>query len=105
MAQVSFSDGTDFGAVATSETRGIPIFAPRGISYRPCEGDRLLMLNVDGAETCIGCISVCRDLKSGEVKIASAGGAYAHFKNNGEISLNGLIITKDGRLIEGSGIQ
>lgn len=65
----------------------------------------MLMLNVDGAETCIGCISVCRDLKSGEIKIASAGGASAHFKNNGEISLNGLIITRDGRLIEGGETQ
>lgn len=63
------------------------------------------MLNVDGAETCIGCISVCQDLKSGEIKIASAGGAQAHFKNNGEISLNGLIITKDGRIIERGGSQ
>lgn len=63
------------------------------------------MLNVDGIETCVGCISVCQDLKSGEIKIASAGGATAHFKNNGDISLNGLIITKDGRLLEGGGSQ
>lgn len=63
----------------------------------------MLMLNVDGADTCIGCISVCTDIKSGELKLASAGGATAYFKNNGEIMLNGLIITKDGRIIEGSG--
>lgn len=98
IAQVSYSDSGGFGAVAASEARGIPMFAPRGVAYRPCEGDRLLMLLVDGVETCVGCLSTATGLEGGEIKISSAGGATAIFKNNGEISLNGLIITKDGQI-------
>ena len=100
VAQVSFSGNTGFGAVTHSESRGTPVFAPRGVMYRPCEGDRLLMLQVDGAETCVGCLSVPKGIESGEIKICSAGGAEAIFKNNGEIHLNGLIITKDGKMKE-----
>ena len=103
IAQVSFSEHTGFGAVTQSESRGTPIFAPRGIMYRPCEGDRLLMLQADGAETCVGCLSMPDGIESGEIKITSSGGAAAIFKNNGEIHLNGLIITKNGKIIESGG--
>lgn len=99
VAQVSFSDSGGIGAVAFGETRDIPVFSPRGISYKPCEGDRMLMLPVDGAQTCVGCLSVCSDIESGEIKLASAGGAALKLKNNGEVEINGLIITKGGQII------
>ncbi|MCL2033422.1 MAG: hypothetical protein FWG94_01690 [Oscillospiraceae bacterium] len=103
IAQVSFSDNTGFGAVTQSESRGTAIFAPRGVVYRPSEGDRLLMLEVDGAQTCVGCLSIPDGIGPGEIKITSSGGAEAVFKNNGEIQLNGLIITKNGKIIEAGG--
>lgn len=99
IAQVSFSDSAGIGAVASGEARDIPVFAPRGISYRPCDGDRMLILPVDGVETCVGCLSVCSDVENGEIKLASAGGAALKMKNSGDVEINGLIITKDGRLI------
>jgi hypothetical protein len=98
LAQVSFSDNTGFGAVSQSEARGVPVFAPRGVMYRPCEGDRLLMIQADGAEACAGCLSMPNEIEPGELKLCSSGGAAAIFKNNGEIHLNGLIITKDGKI-------
>lgn len=100
VAQVSFSDSGGFGAVSSSESRGMPVFAPRGVAYRPCEGDRLLLMPVDGVETCVGCLSVCDDVDGGELKLSSAGGASILLKNNGEIVLNGLVITKTGKLLE-----
>lgn len=101
VAQVSFSDSVGVGAVAFGEARDIPVFAPRGISYKPCEGDRMLMLPVDGAETCVGCLSVCADIESGEIKLASAGGATVKLRNSGEVEINGLIITKNGQILTG----
>lgn len=104
VAQVSFSDNGGFGALASSEARGVPVFAPRGVAYRPCEGDRLLLLLVDGVETCVGCLSTASDIESGELKLTSSGGATVWLKKNGEISLNGLTITQNGRLIEAGGV-
>jgi hypothetical protein len=98
VAQVSYSGIGDFGALGEAESRGIPVFAPRGISYRPREGDRLLLLRADGADVCAGCLATDA-LEPGELALASSGGARIHLKNNGEISLNGLVISPDGRIV------
>lgn len=103
VAQVSFSGGSGFGAVTSAEARGIPVFSPRGVKYRPCEGDRLLIMLVDGVETCVGCLSTGDAVESGELELASSGGAVIKLKNNGEISLNGAVITKDGKIIPKGG--
>jgi hypothetical protein len=98
VAQVSFSGSGGFGALAEAESRGIAVFAPRGISYRPLEGDRLLLLRADGSDVCVGCLAT-EALEPGELALASSGGARIHLKNNGEISLNGLIIPADSNLV------
>jgi hypothetical protein len=97
VAQVSYSGSGGFGALAEAESRGISVFAPRGISYRPREGDRLL-LRADGADVCVGCLATVF-LEPGELALTSSGGARLHLKNNGEISLNGLIISADGQIV------
>jgi hypothetical protein len=97
VAQVSYSESAGFGALAEAETRGVPVFAPRGMSYRPREGDRLLLLRADGTDVCVGCLAA-DSLEPGELALASSGGARLHLKNNGEISLNGLIISPNGSI-------
>ena len=102
IAQVTFSESAGFGAMGESEKRNIPVFAPRGMSYRPCEGDNLLLLPVEGAYVCLGVL--CAEEEAGEVSIASSGGARIELKNTGEIILNhGVRITKDGHLVEAPG--
>jgi hypothetical protein len=98
VAQVSYSGSGGFGALAEAESRGIPVFAPRGISYRPREGDRLLLLRADGSDVCVGCLTTDA-LEPGELALTSSGGARVHLKNNGEISLNGLVISADGNIV------
>lgn len=98
VAQVSFSDSAGFGALAAFEARELPVFGPRGIAWRPCEGDRLLVLPVEGTDSCVGCYGAA-DLEPGELKLFSAGGARIHLKNNGDITLNGLTITKEGQVL------
>lgn len=102
VAQVSYSGGGSFGALAEAETRGVPVFAPRGVTYRPREGDRLLLLRADGADICAGCLTPQNTgaaLEAGELALESAGGARIILKNNGEIWLNGLRITPEGAFL------
>lgn len=99
VAQVSFSDSGNFGAVGASEVRGVPVFAPRGIAYQPCEGDNLLILPVDGADTCVGVLASAKGLAGGELRLCSAGGAEIVLRNDGEIVLNGVRITRSGEIV------
>lgn len=99
VAQVSFSDAGDFGAVGAAEYRGVPVFAPRGVAYRPCEGDNLLILSVDGADACAGVLSAGSGLEGGELRLTSAGGAAVLLKNSGDVVINGLTITKNGAIL------
>jgi len=103
VAQVSFSDSGGFGAVGASEYRGIPVFAPRGISYRPCEGDNLLVLPVDGTDTCAGVLSAPVALASGELRLSSSGGAEILLTQSGDVRINGVTITKDGEILSPEG--
>lgn len=95
IAQVSYSEGAGFGAVGESEHRQIPVFAPRGICYRPCEGDNLLLIPVDGADVCAGVLSG-ENLEPGELALSSAGGARILLKKNGDVVINGVVISRDG---------
>jgi hypothetical protein len=103
VAQASFSDSAGLGAVSDFEARGIPVFGPRGRSYRPLEGDRLLIMRADGADVCVGCLSAARGVAAGELLLVSSGGARIHLKNNGDIELNGLTVTKNGSLRQTGG--
>lgn len=98
LAQVSYSGAEEFGATGATEHRGVPLCAPRGIHYRPCEGDTLLLLSAEGATVCAGALAPAQTLEPGELLLLSAGGARIHLKNNGEISLNGLCISPTGIL-------
>jgi hypothetical protein len=99
VAQVTFSEAGNFGVVGASEYRGIPVFAPKGIAYRPCEGDNLLILPVDGTDVCIGALAYTDGLAAGELRLSGPSGASLWLKNNGDVVINGLIITKTGQII------
>ncbi len=103
VAQVSYSGSLGFGALAAAEDRGVPVFAPRGISYRPREGDRLLLVRADGADVCAGCLSAQDAVAEGELALYSAGGARIHLKSDGNVTINGLTITKEGRILSPGG--
>ena len=99
VAQVTFSEAGDFGAAGAAEYRGVPVFSPRGVSYRPSEGDNLLLLPVDGADACIGTLAYTDGLAAGELRLSSAGGAKIWLKINGDVAINGVVITKSGEII------
>ncbi|MCL2056719.1 MAG: hypothetical protein FWH02_05825 [Oscillospiraceae bacterium] len=91
VAHVTYSDSTGFGALGESEKRGLPVFGPRGISWSPCEGDRVLLMRENGADICLGVLSP-DGLAPGEIMASTPGGAVLHLKANGEIRLNDMVI-------------
>lgn len=103
VAQVTFSEGDGYGAVAAAEQRGLPVFAPRGVAYRPCQGDSVLLVPAGGANVCAGVLSAAADLAPGELRLSSAGGAVIHLLGSGDIVLNGVMITKAGEIIPPGG--
>lgn len=107
VAQVTFSEEGSYGALSTSEHRSVPVFGPRGMAYRPCEGDHLLLVKADGADVCAGVLVTAENLQPGELRLSSSGGASIRLCPSGEIILNGVTITQDGNIIlpEGGAVQ
>jgi len=99
IGQVSFSGTGGFGVVGASSLRAAPIFAPRGISYMPGVGDNVLLLPIEGRDTCVGTLSSPAGLQPGELRLSAAGGATIHLTRNGDVRINGLTITRDGRIL------
>ena len=81
-----------------SEQRDISLFAPRGMRYRPAEGDNLLMISGEGRDVCAGVLSKTGGLLPGEMEICGPAGSYIKFMQSGDIIINGLIITKSGEM-------
>ena len=99
IGRVSHSASGGFGVVGASRISSALVFAPRGISYLPAVGDNVLLMPVEGSDTCIGVLSTTSGLSPGELRLTSSGGATITLRSNGEIDLNGAIITRDGRVI------
>lgn len=98
-ANVNSSTIGHFSAVSFCQQQNIPVFAPYGISFLPKNDSQVLLLNVDGTDVCVGSLSDYSNLNSGELMLSSSGGAKIHLKSNGDIMLNGVLITADGQII------
>ncbi len=81
-------------------TEGVALFAPAGISYAPAEGEQLLLLPFGDYYVCVGAQVSTQGVAPGELVLKSAGGAVLQLKNSGEVCINGLTISKDGRLLD-----
>ena len=99
IGQVSHSSTAGFGVVGASHIGTALTFAPRGIAYLPAVGDNVLLLPVEGRDTCVGVLASTAGLRPGELRLFSSGGASILLASNGEIHLNGAVITQDGRVI------
>ena len=106
-AQVAGFAGQAFGysAALGSPLRDAPRFGPYGYAARPPEGEQALLLPLGEGWICQGCLEGESSLQPGEIRLRSLGGAEILLQNSGEISLNGLIITKDGVLLPKEGSE
>lgn len=77
----------------------VPIITSLGIDVLPDVGDDVVLLPaIDGGYYCIG--KPVAAIADGELKISTpSGNGYIHINSNGDISLNGLIISKEGKII------
>lgn len=96
-AEVTFAQGQHYGAAGAPEYRDCPVFAPGGISWRPKAGQTLLLTPCSGGMVCAGA-QVQQEVAPGELRL-SCGSGYIHLKANGEILINGVVVSLDGRII------
>ncbi|WP_312643370.1 hypothetical protein [Hydrogenoanaerobacterium sp.] len=100
---ITQSGGGDISVSGESELRDIPLFAPCGVCSIPAENAQALILPLDGAAACTGILcppDAVVGLEPGELRLFSSGGAAIVLKNNGEVLINGLTVTKEGKIIE-----
>lgn len=98
-ARVTQARGGLIDAVGAYEHIGTPSVMPYGFTSLPAGGEEVLVAQAQGFDICLGAISGESTLAPGEVLIRSSGGAAIHLKNNGDVIINGLIITSGGELI------
>ena len=95
---MSYAEGADFGAVAASEQRQIPLACPGGISYCPQEGDQLLLVDAAGGSVCAGVITSPGPLQPGELLLNNGHGAQIRLDLEGNLHLGALTITPQGEI-------
>ena len=76
--------------------RDLKLVSPYGYSFSLPAGTGLLLMKADGSQLGIGVPANDSSLKTGEIKITSKSGAFIHLRDDGSISLNGLIINNNG---------
>lgn len=87
-------------AASTGLERSIEVYAPFGYKSSIPSGTNLLLSQGGGQQVCIGVKSDAPSLKEGEIKIESPCGGYVYLKADGSVEINGLLITKEGKLVE-----
>ena len=90
---------------ATMQSRNAADYAPYGYSACVPVGESVLLLNGSGGICRAGVRMAEKQLAQGEIEIESLGGAKIRLMNDGSISLNGLIISADGRITNGEVID
>lgn len=86
-------------AQGAREARDMPLFAPYGVSSLPPEGEQAVMMPVGEDYICLGVRVLPQGLLPGEVVLHSLGGARLCLKNDGNVEINGLVITRDGKIV------
>ena len=83
-----------------TDNTNVPIVSIGAIDYVPKVGEIALFTPVGDNFGYLGSIKSHSGLKEGEVKI-SCGNAYIYLRQNGTVIINGLMITENGKVIEG----
>lgn len=98
--EVTMSANGNVEATSTGVERNVDFYAPYGYNFCVPKGEKLLLTQGGGEQVCIGVESDSSNMECGEIKIISLSGAYIYLKNDGIIVLNGLKISKEGKIIE-----
>lgn len=69
------------------------------VEYMPKVGDKILVVPFEDNYCCIGTMMLNSNIKTNE-KYLSSNNGYIHIKDNGDVVINGLVITKNGVIKE-----
>lgn len=94
--RVTLNDKGELEAVSTGAERNVKVYAPYGYSFSLPAGSELLMTRSAGEQVSFGTEMKADSVSEGEIKIASASGAYIYLKNDGSVIINGLKINSKG---------
>ncbi|MCC8022714.1 MAG: hypothetical protein LIO46_02870 [Clostridiales bacterium] len=97
---ITLDTGSRRESVGTAQQRGTRLYAPYGYASTLPEGTEVLLLPTQDGSVCCGCAASDSDLAAGEIRIRSAHGGFIHLKRDGSVTINGLVITRDGKLAE-----
>ncbi len=96
-------NGNNIDIASNMQLLNVPLVCGVNISSIPVQGQEVVVLPAkDDEYYCIGQPLISKDICEGETKISSSGGAYIWLKSNGDIILNGVTITKSGKIIGGA---
>lgn len=93
---VTLSDKNTCEIGASVCQRDIDSYSPYGYSSRVPRGEKIILVPSADGQVMLGTAEDSSSLESGEIRIASAGGAKIILKNDGTVIINSMIIGKDG---------
>lgn len=91
-------------AAASMPSRNRDTFSPYGYSYCAPVGEEVLIVNGSSGTVFAGTKMPAPSLGQGEIEIKSMGGASVVLKNDGSVVINGLVIDKNGEIVNGGGV-
>lgn len=98
LAKVTHVKDGHVNTISHIQAINVPVISSIGIASLPSENDEVLLIPAfDGSYYCIG--NSVSELNAGETKITATSGAFIHLMNDGAISINGFIITKEGAIV------
>lgn len=93
---ISIGGNSVLKTVSTMQNEAVQNYAPYGYSAFAPDGEEILLINGSGGAASCGTKMKDEGLMEGEVSLKSGGGAEIRLKNNGDVEINGIIITKKG---------
>lgn len=86
-------EGERLAVYAQGERRGLPVYGPGGLCWRPAVGDQVLVLKLgqEGEQCCVAGArqAMPEGLQPGELLFRAGGGAEIWLKNDGTVELTG----------------
>ncbi len=100
LASITFATSIDnIAAIHDFEQRNINIIAPKGYYYIPDIGDKILLSSIENRLS-LGCLNKSEvNILPGEILIKNNSGACIKLLNNGNVEINSLTISKEGKII------
>lgn len=83
-------------AVSTGVDRGVKLYTSYGYNFSLPAGTDMLLAECGGETVGLGVPAGSEDIKTGEIKITAASGAFIHLLQDGSVIINGLKINRNG---------